>query len=270
MPTSDKELLQLSNEDLVTLYINKKMSGNKQEADHIFELIVQKNIEMIHKHVIRIIVEKPDKKTYEDDMNQVAMIALMKAVEKYNPNFGAAFHTYAYANVQHALYDWIADNHLIHIPRHKQHHIAVYYGIVNNYKNKHNGTTPSDEYVKHMMGVTEQQYKDIRAAISASYIDSLDNHFSADGECHIPYNQDPHDIIQKRDAKLRLSDIISNLKNAKERQVIIDYYYGNKNIHVISKNSNVTDQRISKLKNNGVKHLAKISEINEIADVLLN
>lgn len=258
-----------SNGDLILLYKNEIMKGNKMTAEKIMCEIIKGNRPMINHHIKNVIINKPDKKSYKDDMEQEAVIALMKAVNTYDSTRDASFDTYAYDQVQYAILHCIARSRLIPIPYKKLKDIARYYDIVIGYKNEHNNTAPSEDYIIEKMGVTKRKYRYFKSALEATYIDDLDS-FSSEAVDNISHDRDPVDGILIEDAKKRLIDLLSKLKNIKERQVIYDYYYGAKNISLLAKKYNVSEQRISKLKSDGIKHLAALPEAREIAEVLLN
>lgn len=134
-----------STEELIKIYKIEKMKDNKKEAEKTLFEIISNYIPMIHHHINRIIITKPDKKSSKDDMEQEAAMALVQAVDTYDSSRDTSFCSYAYNKVFFAIIDWIASDRLIPIPRHKRRHMAKYFDIVFEYKREHNDAEPSEE-----------------------------------------------------------------------------------------------------------------------------
>lgn len=259
---------QITNEELVNQYKDEQEPVNKNA---ILNRIIEQNMPMIYDRIYAITRERRDiSKQDKEDLAQESMIALMETVESYNSQL-ASFNTYAYAKVEFRIRDWLEKNHHpIYIPRQKQRDVAQYYDIINNYKRTNNGRTPSDEYVKKMMGVNENTYRDIKAARDAYNIISLDDEVKQEdgtitaGE-NIPDERDYYfeKIIQ--DNKVKFQEIIMKLKNKKERKVLIDYFFNEIEWVKIAQELGVTKQRINTIKKKAYEHLASLPEVNNIA-----
>ncbi len=259
-----------TNEELVRQYKTAKKQGNKELADAILRKIIDKNTPMVYDRIYAFALEKPNINEQDiEDMAQESMIALMQAVESYDEKI-ARFNTYAYEKVQFSILDWLEENHIIHIPRQKQKDVSQYYEITNEYKRNNNDRTPTDEYIKRMMGVDDATYGDIKAALAAYNIVSMDEEIEQEEDTvtfgdSIPDEKDYYMESLIQDNKDRFAKIIMKIKDKNERQVLIDHYYNDLDFVEIAKKRGVTKQRINTIKKRAYEHLAAIPEVKNIA-----
>lgn len=259
-----------TNEELVRQYKTANKQGNKELADAILRKIIDKNTPMVYDRIYAFALEKPNINEQDiEDMAQESMIALMQAVESYDEK-KARFNTYAYEKVQFAILDWLEENHIIHIPRQKQKDVSQYYEIVNEYKRNNNDRTPTDEYIKKMMGVDDATYRDIKAALAAYNIVSMDEEIEQEEDTvrfgdSIPDEKDYYMESLIQDNKDRFIKVIMKLKDKNERQVLIDHYYNDLDFVEIAKKRGVTKQRINTIKKRAYEHLATMPEVKNIA-----
>lgn len=259
------------NEELVRQYKTAKEQGNTELADAILWRIIEQNTPMVHNRINAIALEKPNiNKQDKEDMVQETMISLMQAVETYDET-RARFNTYAYDKVQYAILDWLEKKyHLIYIPRQKQREVSLYYEIINDYKRNNNDKIPTDAYIKKMMGVDDDTYDDIKAAIAAYNIVSMDEEIKQEEDTvkfgdNIPDEKDYYMESLIQDNKDRFAKIIMKLKDKNQRQVLIDHYYNDLDFIEIAKDRGVTKQRINTIKKRAYEHLAAMPEVKNIA-----
>ena len=259
-----------TNEELVRQYKTAKKQENAELASAILWRIMEQNTPMVYNRINAIAREKPNiSKEDKEDMVQESMIALMEAVETYNEKL-ARFNTYAYNKVQFKILDWLEKNHLIYIPRGKQREVSQYQDIIIKYKRNNDDREPSDEYIKKMMGTDDNTYQDIKAAISAYNIVSLDSEVKQEEDTGtvgdtIPDKRDYYLEKQIQNNRKKFLEIIMKIKNRDERTVLIDYYYNDINLVQIAKNRGVTKQRINNIKKKALRHLAELPEVENIA-----
>ena len=121
-----------------------------------------------------------------------------------------------------------------------------------------------------MMGTDDNTYQDIKAAISAYNIVSLDSEVKQEEDTGtvgdtIPDKRDYYLEKQIQNNRNKFLEIIMKIKNRDERTVLIDYYYNDINLVQIAKNRGVTKQRINNIKKKALRHLAELPEVENIA-----
>lgn len=259
-----------TNEELVGQYKTAKEQGNTELADAILWRIIEQNMPMVYNRINTIALEKSNiNEQDKEDMAQESMIALMEAVETYNEKL-ARFNTYAYDKVQFKILDWLEKNHLIHIPRRKQRDVSLYQEIISEYKRNNNDREPSDAYIKKMMGVGDNTYRDIKAALFAYNIISLDDKVEQEEDTvtvgdTIPDERDYYLEKMIQNNREKFLEVIMKLKSRDERRVLIDYYYNDIDLVKIAENRGVSKQRINTIKKKAHEHLAALPEVKNIA-----
>ncbi len=263
---------QLNNvEEQIRQYKTAKKHGDKIVEKSIRERIVLQYIPMVYKCIDAMFFEMTRiREQDKEDMKQEAIIALMEAIETYDDQKLARFNTYAYVKVQFKMLDWMERNHLIRIPPEKQRRVSQYYAIIDDYKRNNNDREPSDEYIKKMMNVDDNTYRNIIAARDAYVINSIDDVIEHGEETiavkdTVPDKRDCYDEIMTQINKNKLYEAVMKLENQVEREVLVEHYFNDVELARIAEKRGVSPQRISYIKKKALEHLAEMPEVKNIA-----
>lgn len=272
---TNKEQVQLTNEELVKQYRKQKNQGCLDAADKTMWRIVENNMGTIVGLVNAASIEHRNvTKEDKEDLKSESIIAVMEAVHTYDER-RARFNTHAHNKVLFAIRDWFEKKHgLIRIPKEKRRDCSIYNSIVNTYKELNGGKMPSDKYIQMQMGVDDDTFCDIRAALNAQNIDSFSREVENKDETDnietlgdtIADKNDPYsDELFCKNKKL-LAEYVLQLRDYRERKVIFDYYYKDRSLVEIAKDFKVSKQRVNTIKNNALNHLLNHPGVRAIAE----
>ena len=109
-----------------------------------------------------------------DDLQQVAAMALVKAVDRFDPTRGIAFSSFAVPCILGELKRYFRDlGWSVRVPRHLQELILRMDGIGERLTSEL-GRTPTADELAHACNVSREDLLEARAAASAHFADSLD------------------------------------------------------------------------------------------------
>jgi RNA polymerase sigma-B factor len=120
-----------------------------------------------------------------DDLNQVAAVALMKAVDRFDPDRGLAFSTFAVPTILGELKRYFRDRTwMVRVPRDIQ-ELKIRLDAVTEDLTADLGRSPTPTELAERAGATVEQVLEARAAASAHRPDSLDGPVTEDGDALI-------------------------------------------------------------------------------------
>jgi len=185
--------------------------------------------------------------TYEDII-QWACIGLIKAIERFNPERGIKFETYAISRIKGEIYDNIRKLLPYHSKIKKQ--IETLYEKI--YKIK--GRTPTYKEIAKEMGITVNKVKKLLKNYSPVFILSLEdlikNHMFS-----IPQDKNEKNLFSEK--KDILSKSIEKLSE-RERQIISLYYYEGLTLNEIAEILKISESRVSQIHTLAILHLQQI------------
>lgn len=211
------------------------------------ELVLQ-YIDLVKKIVLRF------KGSYSnfgqlDDMVNQGIIALIDAVEKFDPDLGNKFETFASLKIKGAIIDFMRKQDWV--PR-NQRNLAKELDEVYNELYAATGCEPTKEEMAQRMGLTLQHLDKVlqqrHNAIILSYEEVINEKMmvafpliAGDNDSDLP----EADLLYE-ELKEKLSEAIDNL-NEKERLVISLYYYENLKLKEIAEIMDITESRVSQI-----------------------
>lgn len=158
----------MENEQLVAL-----VKAGEDIADNMF-MLWQQNKGMVYKTA-----RKYSSMADIEDLQQEGYIALCRAVDCYDPEYGVKFISYAARIIDQKLMIYANKNRLVRMPGEEQHRIALYYKTVNAYRT-HLGRKPTDSEIAATMGVSDKIVRQIQKDINMSRMASLDAPLNVD------------------------------------------------------------------------------------------
>lgn len=196
-----------------------------------------------------------------DDLVSYGILGLIDAIEKYDPNQGSKFKTYASSRIKGAILDQL--RLLDWVPRTVRAKGRQLEGVYAHLEYKL-GRAATDEEIAQAMGITTEDLAHLIADVSGTALLSLDDVWhigdSEDDDVPIvdtiesPSSQVPEAIIEREEVKRLLVDAINRLPQ-KEREVVALYYYEELTLKEIGEVLGVTESRISQLHTKAILRL---------------
>ena len=193
------------------------------------------------------------------DIIQEGVIGLWKAIDKYNPNSGYAFSTYAVYWIQQTARRWASKQHVLYIP------INVHDEVVKVQMCVKDGLTDPQEIAER----TQMSLKHVNLALSFACLTyaSLDRKINATREKSAPlgyYIPDEHDHIEDLEEHIDLAQWMKVL-NERQRQVIeMRFGLGEEEpltFPAIAKRLGVKQQRAVQLYDRAIEKLQKAAGV---------
>jgi RNA polymerase sigma-B factor len=204
-----------------------------------------------------------------DDLLQVGRIGLINAAERFDPQAGVHFATYASHFVQGEIQHFLRDrSQTIRQPawvqeRHQK--IARSFAALT----AELGREPNVEQLSVHSGFTEAEVTEIRLAVESSKTTSLESiAFADDFEYDTSRNEisDPLDVREDSERRMFLSDGISQLREL-EQEVLTRFHFGALKQVEIAEELGISNNYVSHILRSGHNKLRAIFEGDEIAEM---
>ena len=252
---SYKKVVRVSDEELAQLWQEYHRDKNNKTARD--KLIVQ-YIYLTRYVIGRIKVNLPPSFSYED-IASYGVEGLIDAVEKYSPDRGAKFETYALMRIRGAIIDKIRANDWL--PRTVRKKIKEVKEAINNLKIEL-GRMPTNQEIADKLGIEKEKVDEILAQDTG--IDSLyDKKNLGDESVEIidtiedSKSERPEEAAEKKDAKLELERALKRLPE-RERMLLVFYYHENMTLKEIGEAINVSESRVCQLHAQAIMKLRNI------------
>lgn len=252
---SYKKVARVSDSELAELwkvYLNDR--NNKTVRD---KLIVQ-YIYLTRYVIGRIKVNLPPSFSYED-IASYGVEGLIDAVEKYSPERGAKFETYALMRIRGAIIDKIRANDWL--PRTIRKKIKEVKDTISTLKTELN-RMPTSAEIGERLGIEKEKVDEILAQDTS--IDSLyDKKNLGDESVEIidtiedVKSERPEEAAEKKDAKKELEKALKRLPE-RERMLLVFYYHENMTLKEIGEAINVSESRVCQLHAQAIMKLRNI------------
>ncbi len=224
---------------------------NRYKSDRSVEL--RNEIVLKYTPLVRIIVLR-FKGSYSnfgqlDDMINQGIIALIDAVERFDPDLGNKFEGFASLKIKGAIIDFMRKQDWV--PR-NQRNLARELDEVYGELYAQNGREPAREEIAEKMGVSlvhlDKILQQRHNAIILSYEESINEKMMI-AEPLFNGSQDrntPESGVLYNELKSKLAEAI-DLLNEKERLVVTLYYYENLKLREIAEIMGITESRVSQI-----------------------
>ncbi len=196
---------------------------------------------------------------YMDDIVNEGLIALLDAVEKFDPQKKVKFETYASIKVRGAMIDYIRKQDCF--PRRLK-RIAKNIIEAENDLNHRLGRTPTDQELADFLEVSLEEYEKMQAETCALNMLSFEEIIYEKGleNIEISLTGDPIRGPEQVVAEKELEDVLAKdieMLNDKEKIVISLYYKEQLKIKEISDVMGISDSRVSQIHSNALRKLKK-------------
>lgn len=239
-----QSIKKLNNEESVSL-LKRIKNGDKKAKD----LFVMSNLKLVLS-----LVQKYGYKKDIEDLFEVGVLGLLKAIDGFDMSYNVRFSTYAVPMILGEIRKLNKDNLGIKVPRSMRD--IAYRALL--YKNEYESTHMSSPTTKEISNHLNVQEKDVVFAIDAvADTVSLQDTIYDDGEDKITLMDqiaDPKESEDKWINYLLLKDGINSL-NKKQRMVIGLRYYLSKTQKEIADILKVSQAQVSRLESDSINRL---------------
>lgn len=197
-----------------------------------------------------------------DDMVSAGIYGLINAAERFNPDLGYKFETFAVARIRGAILDWLRS--LNWVPQSVQRKARELENAMINLEQQL-GRHPEDSEIADYLGVSPEQFQQLMHQVAPITLVSLEEYCCAPGEgsndpCLLrelipdPRAADPARSFEFQELKKTLAGAITKLPD-KEKLVITLYYYEGLTLKEIGKVLDVSESRVSQLHTKAILRL---------------
>lgn len=198
----------------------------------------------------------PKESSYED-LFQIGIIGLLHAIERFDPNLGFQFSTYAVQTIQGEIKRFLRNKHLIKIPRSTQEHAKKITKSLKEFIDK-NGFNPSSKEWLISSGLSKDEFS--KGFYSLEQLQSLDQPIYENGEKELTFQDvviDKTNFEEKTSAKLIVEESLKCLtKN--EKEVIILRYFHDVKQKEIANQKGVSQAHISRVEKRALDKMKKL------------
>ena len=245
-----RELESKTSEELLSDYRHSKDHMIKQE-------IVMRYVPMVR------VIALSMKEVYSgfaqiDDIVNEGVIALMKAIDKYDPEKNVKFDTYINKRIKGLIIDMARKQDWV--PRSIRKSAKELSEAVNELYTEL-GRMPEDEEIAEHMNLTIEQYREKVSKSNFFGILSLEVITEENGEARKTAKLPADDIKNTPEHILISSEMDSELRKGievlreREKQVITMYYHKNLNMREIAEHLEISEPRVSQIHANALRKL---------------
>ncbi len=256
---SFKKITKISDEELSELW--KEYLSDRSNKTVRDKIIVQ-YIYLTRYVIGRIKVNLPPSFTYED-IASYGVEGLIDAVEKFSPNKGAKFETYALMRIRGCIIDRIRSSDWL--PRTIRKKIKELKQASEILKQKLDRMPTTSELAEYT-GLEKEKIDEILS--SDTGVDSLyDKRGQGDDSIEIidtiedQKTERPEEAIEKKDAKRELEYALKKLPE-RERMLLVLYYHENMTLKEIGAAINISESRVCQLHAQAIMKLRNILSSN--------
>ena len=240
----------------------------KEQSADIREYFIVKYAPLTKYVAGKISNSLPSRVEFEDIVGY-GVFGLLDAIDKYDPDKGVQFNTYAVNRIRGAIYDELRS--IDWVPRSIRQKTRQVEETTPDLEAKL-GRSATNEEIAKSMGMTVADYDDLLLKISNSSIVSLTstryqndtNDTTAVGDTlEAPNAYNPDVIVEQEEIKKIVIKAINELPE-REKNVLIMYYYEDMTLKEIGKVLNVTESRVSQIHTSAnIKLKAKLTNVTK-------
>jgi RNA polymerase sigma factor for flagellar operon FliA len=230
---------------LVQRYIETKNPKVKEQA-------VKKYLPLVKYIVGRINLPK-ENVLKREDLNQYGIVGLLDSIERYNPEVGVTFKTFAYKRIHGEIVDAIRKSGVL--SRSQIGKISKVLEATEVLKNKL-GRDPLQNEICEYLQISLAEFHKIQNTMSLSFTLSLDEKIGKDNdETFTRKDMIPNDSEEQPDNQLQATSLKEELKYhikelpERERIVLALYYYEELTLSDIGQVLNISESRVSQIMN---------------------
>jgi RNA polymerase sigma factor for flagellar operon FliA len=204
-----------------------------------------------------------------DDLVSFGVFGLLDAIDKFDPDKGVKFKTYAVTRIRGAIFDELRS--IDWVPRSVRQVAREVEAAVGSLEASL-GRSATEKEIADSLGMNEEEYLKTKMKISNSSVLSIhDVWYSGDENDKVsiediieaPSSLNPDVIVEKDEIRRVIVDQINELPE-KEKKILVLYYYEDLTLKEIGRVLEVTESRVSQLHTKAIGKLrAKLTNIRK-------
>ena len=239
-------LTVLNHEELTDLFVRFK-NGEVNVKDKI----VESNLKL----VLSILKKYQNKCDNLDDLFQIGVVGLIKAVENFDLSFGVMFSTYAVFMIEGEIKRYIRDNSQIRISRSIK---ELSYKIIN-FREEcliNNGRYPSNDEICREFNITDYELYNILSSLSepASIFEPI---FNESGDTIYLIDQLEDKSVKDLDTLLSLKDALNKITE-REKMIIEMRYFEGLSQAELANILSISQAQVSRIENGALNSIKKL------------
>lgn len=239
-------LRSLTHEEMTLLFKNLKKGDNECKR-----LLVEGNLKL----VLSILKRYQNKCDNLDDLFQIGVVGLIKAVDNFDLSFNVRFSTYAVFMIEGEIKRFIRDNNQVRISRSIK---ELAYQIIN-YKEecmRDNNVYPSNEEICKKFNITDY---DLYVTLSSlgEPMSIFEPIYNDGGDTIYLLDQLEDASIKDLDKLLSLREAIDKIKD-KERTIIMRRYFYGMSQSEIASELKISQAQVSRIENSALNSIKKL------------
>lgn len=193
-----------------------------------------------------------------EDLYQVASLALVKAIERFEPQRGIKFSSYATPSLIGEIKNYFRDSsRVMRLPRRDTEQLKKMNLYMQEYIASH-GESPSPKQIAMYLEITEERVLEILEMKQADNIMSLDSALAVGENCSLGNVLGQQDESFERIENHDFIKYCMSLLNDTEREIIQQRYIGNKTQKDVAEVLHVSQMQVSRMER---KILAKLANV---------
>ncbi len=237
--------LVMSNEAHRTALLTRAHAGDREaEAS-----LVEENAGLVHALVRRFLGRGAD----PEELTQIGMIGLYKAIRAFNPDYGVQFSTYAVPKIEGEIRRYLRDGGMIKVSR------SIYEraGKLSRGRKELSLTLGRDPHLSELseyLGLSPDEISECETAFAG--VDSLEREIGTDGTplSDLVSTADSEDFIDK----IALRELIHTLPQ-REMEVILLLYYRDMTQTQAAKLLGISQVQVSRIQKKALDHLRELA-----------
>ena len=244
------ELERISDDEMTKLFQTLKEDKNNKL---VRDKLTLGNLKL----VLSILKKYSNRDENLDDLFQIGVIGLVKAIDNFDLSYGVKFSTYSVLMIEGEIRKYLRDNSTIRVSRSVKDIAYKVLKFKNDYLIDH-GKEPSLELISKELDIKKESIifaleatKSIVSYFEPIYDDGGETIYLFD---QLSNNENDNDIVND----IVLKDSINKLKD-KEKKVLIDRYIEGKTQIELSEELNISQAQISRIEKSALKNIKKMS-----------
>lgn len=245
----DTSKIKVLKKDEMDELFRKYQSGDKKAKD----ILIEGNLKL----VLSILKKYNNGKHNVDDLFQVGVVGLIKAIDNFDLSYNLMFSTYAVTLIAGEIRRYIRDNTPFRVSRSIKELSYDILAFKENYQKKH-GIDPSFKIISNSLGVSEYEISNALESLTPT-ISIYEPVYEDGGESIYLLDQlsDNKKTNASRDNFISLSGALDKLKK-REKDVLLKRYIIGKTQMELAKEYNISQAQVSRIEKSALYNIKKL------------
>ena len=238
----------LKQEEMVKLF-KEYQSGNKEAK----EKLIEGNLKL----VLSILKKYNNGKHNIDDLFQVGVVGLIKAIDNFDLSYNLMFSTYAVTLIMGEVRRYIRDNTPFRVSRSIKELSYEILSFKEDYQKKH-GVDPTNQLIAERLGISEYMISYALESLSPT-VSIYEPVYQDSGEAIYLLDQlsDDKNTDLKKENLMSLYDALDKLKK-REKEVLLKRYIIGKTQMELADEYNISQAQVSRIEKSAMQRVKKL------------